>query len=1435
MLEMFHPVIRTWFEREIGDPSPPQRDGWPVIARGENVLISAPTGSGKTLAAFLEGINYLLQQGLKGDLPQGVQVLYISPLKALNNDIFRNLEVPLAGIEQVCSEYGLQIPAITRAVRTGDTPANERQKMLRKPPHILITTPESLYLLLTSRRARGTLRNVRYLIVDEIHAMLDSKRGTHLALSIERLQQLVGRPFTRIGLSATVEPLERAARYLGGWQVTNEGWQARPVRIVAPKMEKRVDLKVQVPVEDYRALPDGTIWTSIYQDIWQLVQEHRSTLVFVNNRAVAEKVSHNLNRLAGRKVAKAHHGCISRESRLEVERQLKSGQLPCLVATSSLELGIDIGAIDLMVQIASPKSVARGLQRLGRSGHRLDAVSRGRIIPRTRADLLESVIISQEMLQGDVEQIQTPTNSLDVLAQQLVAMASVEEWKIEQLMQLIQSADPYHAVSEDEVRRTLCMLAGSYEHQEDAPRSPRLIWDEINGLVRGNNYSRLLAIGNAGTIPDRGYYGVYLEDRTTRVGELDETFVFEARRGDRFMLGTSAWRIVRIEKDRVIVAASTSGGAQTPFWTGEGLGRPYELGLRFGRRLREFSEKLDTGGFVEWLRDRAPVDKTAARNLQSYLQAQHQAVGAIQSDRHLVVEHCSDEAGDRRVIVHSPFGGRVNAGLAILLEQIVADQMHCQVQTVHSDDGVLLHLYGANSYPVGLFDQISADQAEPLLLSALPSTSLYAIAFRHNAARALMMGVKQHGKRTPLWIQRARALETLQIAAKHANHPLVVETMRECLQTVLDVPGLLKVLAEIESGSIEVTEKVTDEPSPFAAELLFKFLGLAMYEGLIPNPKPTKGSRMSAREGLNLTYKLPSRKGVWDKSTVQSVKQQNNPTSRLLEARGADDLHALLKMFGDLQAYGPEWEELSTSNPQLDGLLNELSHAGRAVLLNFDQNPLWVAAEEAELYRSALNGDDIALGRIVRRFARYYSPFALPELNRRYPLGHERLRRQLDGQVLDGMLVAGQFASQDDEWCHTTVLERIRRRSLQAARAEVKTQRSASYASFLYQWQGIGRKNRLSCLEGVHEVLRQLQGLYLPISWWEEFVLPSRVQGYRAEYLDQLSSTGRVAWRVAGGSQSPKLAWFIPGDFTEDVSPCAAPTFAGEAESRVYMTLLGRGASFLHELGTGTGLSTAELLLALENLLWQGLVVNDSFTALRYFLSRSPQATRARAKHRALAYRPDMGRFSVPRGLIANGLEQQLDQWFKRYGLVCKEVVDAENSPFAWSDIYSELERWEYIGQVDRGYYVDGLSGRQFMLSSAAKELARPASGQWQVLVACDPAQIYGKLVSHNREGLNWTCAPGNAVVFWSGEPMLLAERNGERVTPAPGSTAEQQTEAVAALVQAWQERRVWSNLRKFICKQWGGEPAAHSNITPLLSKLGFLREVDDMVLWRNL
>lgn len=618
VLDSFHPAIKAWFTQNIGTPSLPQAQGWPHIRAGENVLISAPTGAGKTLAAFLESIDVLLKKGLEDNLPDGVFILYVSPLKALNNDIYKNLDIPLKGIARCCEQAGIPFPDIRKAVRTGDTPQSERQRMVKHPPHILITTPESLYLMLTSKNAIGMLKNVRYLIIDEIHTMLGTKRGVHLALSVERLQHLVDRPITRIGLSATVNPLERAAAYLGGLEKKDGQYLQRPVTIVAPSMERIKDIKIHMPVADFRALEQGSIWPDIYDSIYKLVKDANSTIVFVNNRAVAERVAANLNSMEDEVICRPHHGSLSKSRRLEVEESFKEGDLKCMIATSTLELGIDVGSVDLMIQVSSPLTISSGLQRLGRAGHRLNAVSTGRILPKTRGDLLKCAFMGQAMLQGAIEEEKIPENCLDILSQHIVSMSCERTWTLDEMMEVFWSCWSYRNLSKSDFFKVLAMLAGDYEHLDDIPVKPRIYWDRQNNTVQGTAYSRMLAVNSSGTIPDRGYFPVFLEDYKTRIGELDEVFVFEARLGDQFMLGNSAWKFVKIENNRVIVAPGNVMGAKTPFWQGDGIGSPFDQGLAFGEYLRTLSEKLDSEGFISFLTQSRVMDETAAINTGTY-------------------------------------------------------------------------------------------------------------------------------------------------------------------------------------------------------------------------------------------------------------------------------------------------------------------------------------------------------------------------------------------------------------------------------------------------------------------------------------------------------------------------------------------------------------------------------------------------------------------------------------------------------------------------------------------------------------------------------------------------------------------------------------------------------------------------------------------------
>src|SRR5438105_992028 len=885
-LELFRPETRAWFERNFAAPTPAQEKGWPAIAGGGHVLIQAPTGSGKTLAAFLSAIDRLTATS-----GTGLRVLYVSPLKALNYDIERNLRGPLAGLQ---SELRI-------AVRTGDTPQKERAAMLREPPDILITTPESLYLLLTSR-ARANMKGVRTLILDEVHAVAGTKRGAHLALSVERLERLVDEPFQRIGLSATQRPLEEIGRFVSG---------ARPIQLVDAGIAKQLDLKVVVPLEDMREpgtdskpadlLGTGSegsqqsIWPSIYPELLRLVEQHRSTILFVNNRRLAERLALRLNELAEREIARAHHGSLAREQRLEIEELLKAGEIPCLVATSSLELGIDMGAVDLVIQVESPKSVARGLQRIGRAGHELGAVSKGRIFPKFRADLLESAVVAERMQKGLIEETVIPRNPLDVLAQQIVAIAAEEEISVEDLHELVRGAYPFADLSRTQLENVLDMLAGRYPSDEFAELRPRIVWDRTAGVIRGRQGVRRLAVTNAGTIPDRGLFGVHLVDGGGRVGELDEEMVYEARAGQTFLLGASTWRIEEITRDRVLVSPAPGVPGAVPFWKGEGVGRPYELGEEIGRFSRNLVSKSDQTNLDQLVR--LGLTTFAARNLITFLREQEQATGAVPSDRTVVVERFRDEIGDWRVCILTPFGARIHAPWALALGARLRESLGLEVQSIWSDDGIALHLPDADAPPSSDALLLEPEELEELVVAEVGQSALFGARFRENAARALLIPRRRPGERTPLWQQRLKAQGLLQVARRYGSFPIILETYRECLQDVFDLPALKRLLQGLRTRELDLVDVETPSASPYSASLLFDYIATYMYEDDTP-PAARRAPAVSLeRDLLRELLGQEELRDLMDPGALEEVEGQLRG-----DPRTVDHLHDKLRLRGDLRA-----------------------------------------------------------------------------------------------------------------------------------------------------------------------------------------------------------------------------------------------------------------------------------------------------------------------------------------------------------------------------------------------------------------------------------------------------------------------------------------------------------------------------------------------------
>ena len=1411
-LSVFSPATRAWFERTFDDPTPPQALGWPAIASGAHVLIQAPTGSGKTLTAFLYAIDRLAPTP-----GQGLRVVYVSPLKALNYDIERNLRGPLAGLEST----------LRVAVRTGDTPQKERRELLKEPPDILITTPESLFLMLTSQ-ARETLRGVETVIVDEVHAIAGTKRGTHLALSLERLESLAEQPIQRIGLSATQRPIEEIGRFVSG---------GRKITIVDAGTRKELDLEVVVPVDDMRepgaarayenppeadgsALLTSTegglnsIWPSIYPEILRLVSEHRSTIVFVNNRRLAERLALRLNELAEAEIARAHHGSLAREQRLLIEEDLKAGRIPCLVATSSLELGIDMGAVDLVIQVESPKSVARGLQRIGRAGHELGATSKGRIFPKFRADLLESAVVARAMRGGEIEETKIPRNPLDVLAQQIVAISADAEIATDDLYELVTRAYPFRDLSRAQFDNVLDMLAGRYPSDEFAELRPRIVWDRTAGVIRARDGARRLAVTNAGTIPDRGLFGVFLVDGGGRVGELDEEMVYEARAGQTFLLGASTWRIEEITRDRVLVSPAPGVPGAVPFWKGEGVGRPYELGVKIGATSRELSALSDAKAQAR-LREDFHLDPRAAANLLTFLREQEGATGVVPSDRTIVVERFRDEIGDWRVCILSPFGGRVHAPWAMAIAARLKESLGIDAQSIWSDDGIALHFPEADAPPP--VDELVVDpgEVEDLVVGELSDTALFGARFRENAGRSLLIPRRRPGERTPLWQQRLKSQSLLQVARKYGSFPVILETYRECLQDVFDLPALRGVLQGLKTRELDLVEVETPSASPYSAALLFDYIATYMYEDDTP-PAERRAQALSLdRELLRELLGQEELRDLLDHDAVEEVERhlQGDPKT-------SDHLHDKLRLRGDLRPgeYDPT-------------LAEPLLAERRALLVRIAGEERLIAVEDAGRYRDALgvmppsglpeaflDGGPESLRQLVLRYAKGRGPFTTEQANERFGRDVSGVLAELEGaeQLVRGELRPG---GSQREWCDPDVLRRLRRASLAALRKEVEPVEQEALARFLPGWHGVDRRASL------REALVPLQAVALPVALWESEVLPRRVPGYRSEHLDALTASGEVVWVGAGPD---RVALY----FREDASALgrvpAAPRPEGEEHERIRAALA--GALFFDELLAETGLDEGVALPALWDLVWAGEVTNDAWTPLRatrrFGRPRQERRPRRFSRRRTHAATATAGRWSRTDRLFAGSPDRRAvaELLLERHGIVTRDSVRAEGIPGGYGAVYAELRALETLGLCRRGYFVEGLGGAQFALGGAIERIRelreRGEEAEPLVLAATDPAQPYGAALPWpRRAGARAARVAGAHVVLLGGEAVLYVERGGRSLVPLRDPEEAWLRPALAALVDYVRSGRI----KRLGVERFDGEPVVDSEAMALLVEVGFL------------
>ncbi|MGI9145373.1 MAG: Lhr family helicase [Chloroflexota bacterium] len=1467
-LDRFGAATRAWFEGTFAAPTDAQAQGWAAIAKNEHTLILAPTGSGKTLAAFLWCLDQLAAQPQPSDKKRRCRVLYVSPLKALAHDVDRNLNAPLVGIGPAAQRLGLPQPGIDVAIRTGDTSAAHRRDIARTPPDILITTPESLYLLLTSQ-AQDILRSVRWVIVDEIHSVAGTKRGAHLALSLERLEHVADGPVQRIGLSATQRPLDEIGRFLGGVD--------RPVTLVDVGKRKRLDLEVVVPIEDManppapeepaaggsvlgaqvRAEARASIWPSMYPRLLQLIQAQRSTLIFVNSRRLAERLAQRLNELAeadpehdpdAPPLVRAHHGSISREQRLVVEEALKAGTLRGLVATSSLELGIDMGAIDLVIQVESPISVASGLQRIGRAGHTVDATSAGKIFPKYRGDLLEAAVVVGRMLEGAIESTRVPRNPLDVLAQQIVAMCSQQSWSVDALYAICGRAYNFATLSRSLFEGVLDMLAGRYPSDEFSNLKARLIWDRVTDTVVARGDARVVAITSGGTIPERGLYGVFLGLGGPRVGELDEEMVYESRPGETFVLGASTWRIERITPQHVIVSPAPGEPGKTPFWHGDAAGRPIEL----GRALGEFSRRiasLDEDRALATLTTDHKLDHLAARNLLAYLAEQKATTGAVPSDRTIVVERFRDELGDWRVCVLTPFGGRVHAPWALAIGAAIRERLGTELYAIWTDDGIALRLpEGLEDGPIDELLFPDADRTEDLVVRELGGSALFSSRFRENAARALLLPRRRGDARTPLWQMRQRASDLMAVASRYGSFPILLETYRECLQDVFDLPALLEVLRGIQQRQIRVTSVETPSASPFASSLLFDYIAEYMYEGDAPLAERRAQALALDRERLRELLGQEELRELLDPGAVADLEIELQWLGER-RARTQDQLHDLLRRVGDLGS--AEVGARLVAPGDAETWLRQLATERRAVQVRIGGEERWVAVEDVARYRDAVGVQPPrgvpevflqprdALESLLLRWARTHAPFTAREPAERWSLPAALVQDALRRLEQANTILRGEFrpGGSEHEWCDPDVLRSLRRRSLARLRREVEPVPAATLGRFLPAWHGVGGES--GSLDRLLEVVGQLEGLFLPWSVYERDVLSARVRGYQPRQLDELCAGGEVVWVGRGslGTEDGRVALF-----RRDRLALLAPSVPEEPPNepiheRIRDHLRGRGASFFRDLFSAVGGPTdATVLEALWAMVWSGEITNDTLTPLRLRLLRKSKTRRP--AHLARIGPPEAaGRWSlVPTLLDSSKSQSGTDRahavalsLLERHGVVTRESVLGEGVTGGFASVYPVLRAMEEAGKIRRGYFVEGLGAAQFSLPGAVDRLRAervPVDGPTvQVLAAADPANPYGATLAWPKFAGSTHAAKiqrvgGAYVVLVDGEPTLYLERNrkGLVVLPAFEQYAPHAIGGLRRLAES-------APRRELTIERVDGEAVLGSALRSLLERAGFQRE----------
>lgn len=1394
----FGPATQAWFLRNFEAPTPVQAAGWPRIAAGDHSLLIAPTGSGKTLAAFLWCIDRLLREP---PATPGVRTLYVSPLKALVYDIERNLRAPLVGIA-AAAEHEAAPPRVPRvAVRTGDTSARDRRLQARDPAEILVTTPESLYLILGSQ-ARETLRTVDTIIVDEVHALAPTKRGAHLALSLERLVALVGdRDPQRIGLSATARPLQAVARFLGG---------DREVAIVDTHTPPALDLRVVVPVPDMTRPAQGaapvpapapggeslehSIWPAVYPQLLELIAAHRTTIIFVNSRGLCERLAQRLNEMAAEDLVRAHHGSISHKQREQIEELLKAGQIRAIVATSSLELGIDMGTVDLVVLVESPGAVHRGLQRVGRAGHGVGQISRGRIFPKHRGDLLEAAVVARGMRQGDIEALAIPRNPLDVLAQQIVAICGEEAWALSDIEALVRRTEHFRELPRDAFVGVVDMLSGRYPSHAFADLRPRLDWDRTTDLLTARRGSKMLSIVSGGTIPDRGTYGMFMGEGGARVGELDEEMVHETLPGQNITLGASTWRVEQITRDRVIVSPAPGEPGRLPFWRGDGPGRPIELGRAIGAFVREVGDRTAEDAEA-WLEQEWDLDAFAARNLVTYVHEQREATTVLPTDRAITIERFRDELGDWRVCILTPLGARVHAPWALAIQTRLEAHFGFEIQALWSDDGIVVRLVEIEKAPEIELLLPAPEEVEELVVEQLAHASLFAGQFRENAARALLLPRRRAHERQPLWAQRLKSQQLLAVAREFPSFPIILETYRACLEDVFDLPALVQLLAAVQSRDVRVDVVETPSPSPFARSLVFAYVASYLYEGDAPLAERKAQALALDRKLLRELLGHEHLRELLDADVIAAVEDELQGVDPERHARDAEALRDRLRRVGELTST----EAAARCDGDPEPWLAELARAHKIFALRFGTGPRWVAAEDVASYRDAfgclpppgvpaalLEPVDGALDQLVARWAHTHGPFHADALATRWEVSAKRIELALQRLELAGKIVGGEFrpGGRGREWCDAEVLRRIKRRTLAKLRGEIAPVDPRALGRFLPAWHAIGDGRR--GMGRLEEAIAQLEGHAVSYDELERVILPARVADFSPRMLDELGAMGWLVWvgRGALGRTDGRVALYRR-DRVGLLLPQPEPPPGVQLEplhEAILAHLQRRGACFFVELQSACGEAArvSEVRDALWDLAWWGLVTGDTFAALRAY--GHPVGNRVGRGNASLG---GGGRWSLVADLVGANAPSATERahalavtLLERHGIVTREAATLEDLPGGFSAVYPVLRAMEESGKVRRGYFVEGLGGAQFASPGAVDRVraARAAEDDRAVVVlsAVDPANPYGWLLPwptrEDAPGGGPRRVAGASVVLVGGEAALYLDRGGKRLVTFPAT-----------------------------------------------------------------